>query len=306
MIEGGVFMKKINILFFSGILFLASNSEAQVPTQINFQQMAPVENLDDEEDGSEINIACGSRLMTEISCSLENSDEPAFMELYVEGTESVDQIYLYDEYAYYSDNPDAVNGASCYRDNGIDTLQLSVFHLCNRRLENGEYELSHQVKVYINTYGGNDKINAHLDQELNYISEVQINSGYGNDTVLGSNIHDTINGGPGHDHIGGYGGNDTIRGGPGNDRLAGNAGNDTINGEGGNDSLFGDIASRNNYDSRYNNGGNDTLNGGPGNDCIDGYGGTNTMDGGGGRNTIADWQTTSSQNPPCTNFPILE
>jgi len=110
---------------------------------------------------------------------------------------------------------------------------------------------------------------------------IVVNAGTGNDTVLGSELNDTINGQDGDDFIEGHAHNDTLYGAGGNDTLRGGAGNDIIYGDsrvtttlpvGGDDVLEGGEGG----DNLIGGAGNDTITGGKGNDTINGGVGTDT------------------------------
>ena len=116
------------------------------------------------------------------------------------------------------------------------------------------------------------------------LASVRIESGLGNDTVIGSQFADSIVGSLGDDHINGRGGDDTLAGDEGNDRLfggggrdrldggsgddllRGNAGGDLLEGGGGNDRLFGGHG----RDVLLAAAGDDFVRGGPGDDLVDG------------------------------------
>ena len=68
---------------------------------------------------------------------------------------------------------------------------------------------------------------------------------------------DSLESGPGEDQLIGMGGEDDITSGPGDDTAFGGPGVDHVNGEPGNDTLFGNF-------------GSDVVSGGPGDDFIDG------------------------------------
>jgi len=98
------------------------------------------------------------------------------------------------------------------------------------------------------------------------LTQVSVNAASGNDTVLGSQLadtisvsagddwvdagagddwvadlvgHDTLLGGSGNDYVFGAGGNDRVDGGAGDDYVTGNSGDDTVSGGAGNDTLVG-------------------------------------------------------------------
>ncbi len=88
----------------------------------------------------------------------------------------------------------------------------------------------------------------------------------GDDIINGRNGDDTLYGDEGNDKISGGNGNDSLYGGSGNDNLSGGEGNDILAGGTGDDLLFGDAAN----DQLYGNDGNDWLTGGAGNDLLKG------------------------------------
>ena len=81
------------------------------------------------------------------------------------------------------------------------------------------------------------------------LGTVTINSGSGNDTIIGSQVNNKINGNGGDDTLTGGTGSDTLNGGRGSDFLVGGEGDDILRGQGT---------------------GLDVLSGGPGDDVIDG------------------------------------
>ncbi|SMO56465.1 calcium-binding protein [Paracoccus laeviglucosivorans] len=99
--------------------------------------------------------------------------------------------------------------------------------------------------------------------QRDYVLPVQ-RLGAGNNSVMGSFVHDRIEGQGGNDAIWGNRGNDRLNGGLGNDTLRGGVGRDTLEGHNGNDRLFGDIGG----DVLMGNGGADTLTGGQGADVF--------------------------------------
>lgn len=90
--------------------------------------------------------------------------------------------------------------------------------------------------------------------------------GLGFDTIGGGNGNDTINGGDQGDLIFGGDGDDSIGGGMGLDTIDGGSGNDTILGALGADMIFGNLG----FDEIHGNDGNDTITGGMGNDQLTG------------------------------------
>lgn len=152
----------------------------------------------------------------------------------------------------------------------------------------------------ITTGSGDDTINA-----LAISGPVTINSGAGNDTILGTELSDSINAGEGNDSIASFAGNDTILSGAGNDRIVagdgddsviGNNGADTITGNGGSDSILGgagdDILSGGTLPginatlTGSSAQGNDTVNGEDGNDVVLGSSGNDQLFGGTGNDLV--------------------
>jgi Ca2+-binding RTX toxin-like protein len=96
-----------------------------------------------------------------------------------------------------------------------------------------------QIKlVTVETYGGDDYIDAHLSGSNNAI--MHIYAGSGQDFVGSGNGNDAIFGGEHTDDIYGWGGNDLIWGEGGADYLLGCAGNDTLIGGAGADWIHGE------------------------------------------------------------------
>ncbi len=93
---------------------------------------------------------------------------------------------------------------------------------------------------------------------------VDISSGGGADTIIGSAVGDSINTGSGADLITGGSGDDTIQGGPDDDTLIGGIGSDALSGGTGNDRVDG-------------GGGSDALTGGAGRDTLIGGTGTDAL-----------------------------
>jgi Ca2+-binding RTX toxin-like protein len=103
---------------------------------------------------------------------------------------------------------------------------------------------------------------------------MDLETGSGNDTLLGGSFADRFIGNAGRDLLSGGGGNDTLVGGDGADTLDGGTGANSMSGGSGADSITGDI-------------GNDTVDGGLGNDSIDAGDGDNTAYGGDGFDLIS-------------------
>lgn len=102
---------------------------------------------------------------------------------------------------------------------------------------------------------------------------MDINTGLGNDRVVGLGFNEHLTLGSGADTGVGGGGNDTILGGTGNDSLLGGLGADTLNGGDNADRLFGGSG------ADYLSGGlgGDRLEGGTGNDALRGGGGVDAF-----------------------------
>lgn len=109
-----------------------------------------------------------------------------------------------------------------------------------------------------------------------------LRGGYGNDSLTGSTVANTIEGRAGADTISGGDGNDTLKGEDDNDTISGGNGNDTVVGDVGNDTLGGDAGA----DTLDGGSGNDTVNGGDADDTMSGGVGTNTLNGGNGNDTM--------------------
>jgi Ca2+-binding RTX toxin-like protein len=127
--------------------------------------------------------------------------------------------------------------------------------------------------------GGNDTIRTTLSSfTLSETGNVEnLRGGNPNFTnsvsLAGNSFANRIESGGGNDLLIGAGGNDMLFASNGDDSLYGDEGDDQLNGEDGNDLLFGGA-------------GNDTMNGGTGNDVLDGGTGADTMIGGTGDDTF--------------------
>lgn len=148
---------------------------------------------------------------------------------------------------------------------------------------------------------------------------VDVNSGAGNDTLIGSAFGDVLNGDLGNDSIVGNAGSDSIiggnendtiscgdgddnvLGGEGDDLINGDAGNDNLNGSGGGDTLFGGVGDDTvtggdgadrlegeaGSDRLLGDAGNDVLNGGIGDDILIGGADNDTLNGGAGNDGLS-------------------
>ncbi len=141
------------------------------------------------------------------------------------------------------------------------------------------YSLDIFTNIEITTGLADDYIRA-----KNLAKPIIVNSGGGNDTIIGSNANDTIdagtgddvvNGGEGDDYAYGSDGQDTMFGGSGNDTLSGGPGRNLMYGEDGGDLLNGG----NRPDTMYGGNGDDRLRGGAGGDALIGGDGADDMRG---------------------------
>lgn len=107
---------------------------------------------------------------------------------------------------------------------------------------------------------------------------VQIDTGDGDDLIIGSEFDDLLLGGPGNDSIDGAGGDDFIDGDVGDDLLAGGDGNDLILGFDGDDEIDGGLGN----DELLGESGVDLILGGDGNDLIEGGDASDMLGGGPG------------------------
>ena len=188
--------------------------------------------------------------------------------------------------------------------------------------------LNSNDQVTISNYFSGDALDGHALEEIRIpadnlvytiedISRMVLQSGDGNDTLIGYAGDDTISGMEGNDYINGRGGDDTLNGGPGDDILDGGAGADLMEGGPGNDtyridsaadriieladggsdtveSLASHILAANlenltlTGDADINGSGNDQDNymiGNSGRNILDGGPGADTMEGGEGNDT---------------------
>jgi Ca2+-binding RTX toxin-like protein len=132
------------------------------------------------------------------------------------------------------------------------------------------------TQLTVDAGGGNDSVLGSAFPET-------LSGGEGKDLINGGGGKDLINGGLGDDLIGGGLGDDVITGGDGNDRLYGDAGNDVIGGGAGGDKIYGGLGS----DSVYGGVGNDALYGGAGNDNLHGGLGSDSLTGGVGADSYS-------------------
>ena len=100
-----------------------------------------------------------------------------------------------------------------------------------------------------------------------------VDAGVGNDYVFAGTGNDTVYGSLGDDTISGWTGDNLLDGGEGNDTISAEGGNDTLNGNEGNDLIFGGA-------------GDDSIRGGDGNDIINAGDGVDTVFGDAGADTF--------------------
>ncbi|KKW93655.1 calcium-binding protein [Sphingobium chungbukense] len=119
-------------------------------------------------------------------------------------------------------------------------------------------------------------LSAHGPGGIDYLKDVLVQGGEGNDIIIGGAGKDNLQGDGGNDIIFGWRGSDTISGGAGDDILYGDdlgnngiSGDDTLDGGSGNDILYGGR-------------GKDKLTGGDGNDILYGGAGDDSLSGGAG------------------------
>lgn len=125
---------------------------------------------------------------------------------------------------------------------GDDTIWVDEGMTVNVVVESGDGD------DFIMGGGGNDRIDA----------------GTGDDTVYGRGGRDDLFGNSGDDHLGGGDGNDVVYGGDGDDFMTGTAGDDYLEGGAGGDTIWGGA-------------GSDILSGGRDNDKLEGDGGNDTV-----------------------------
>jgi Ca2+-binding RTX toxin-like protein len=118
-----------------------------------------------------------------------------------------------------------------------------------------------------------------------------VNSGDGNNKVLGEGGNDNLNGGAGNDQLFGLADDDTLSGGPGNDKLYGADGNNLLDGGDGNDIAYaGDgtdsLSGGDGNDRLYSGNSDDTISGGDGNDKLFGGQGDDSLSGGAGNDGL--------------------
>lgn len=136
--------------------------------------------------------------------------------------------------------------------------------------------------IRIDARGGNDAVLVSLPRRTNSI-RVQVDGGWGHDTLIGGGADDLLLGGLGNDLLQGRDGHDSLDGGHGNDTLNGEAGNDVLRGKLGNDEIDGG-AGRDDLDGGRDD---DSLQGAGARDSLRGSDGADHLDGGTGRDVLA-------------------
>lgn len=207
-------------------------------------------------------------------------------------------------YTYDADQPQT---AAIWDGGGIDMIDLGNFTgTCRIDLRAGQYStLGYDIA---------DAVGGELADNLGIAFGVTIENletGAGNDRILGNNVrnlidcgagNDVVRGVAGNDVLSGMGGNDQLNGGTGHDALRGGADNDAINGADGNDRLFGGT-------------GDDVLIGGAGQDRLCADGGADRLNGGadadtfvfentGARVRVADFDRTEGDRLDLTDLGI--
>lgn len=170
-----------------------------------------------------------------------------------------------------SDETDDSLSVVLVEDNYEVTLNGSTETFQTFRVSSANIDLGH----------GNNSID--LSPLIVGFPEVQIRTGDGNDTVVGTSGPDWIAVGGGDDSVDGKKARDTVFGGAGNDSLKGGDGADVLFGGSGLDRLSGG----GNHDSLLGGDGSDTLIGGRGMDTLAGHAGKDSLVGGGGADQIS-------------------
>lgn len=168
-----------------------------------------------------------------------------------------------------------------------------------------EFPASDVQDIRVITFDGNDRVVV----KSNITLPVWIDTGEGDDYVVGGGGVDQIFAGPGQDRVLSRGGDDVIDGGPDRDVIFAGEGRNTVDGGDGNDVIFGGsgaesihggsgndvIISRDGDDTLiggagqdrlFSGKGDDVIEGGPGNDRIFSGQGKDTIDGGEGNDRI--------------------
>ena len=118
-------------------------------------------------------------------------------------------------------------------ENLIGTVTVENYFTPGSQIENFTYYNSTKgsvlnLKLKVNTNGGDDDDFILAIAESGSESGVTLNAGAGNDIVYGTAFNDNLTGGAGNDTLEGGDGSDTLTGGAGNDILEGGEGADTF------------------------------------------------------------------------------
>lgn len=146
----------------------------------------------------------------------------------------------------------------------------------------------------LNGEGGHDRLIAKLATE-----PVSLNAADGDDTIIGSDLAESIDAGTGNDRVRAGGGNDTVFGGQGNDTIDGDAGDDSLSGGTDKDRLRGgtgnDSLTAGTGQSQLEGGsGDDSLTGGPAGDTLLGGNGDDSLTGLAGNDSIKSGNGTDT------------
>ncbi|MEJ8554709.1 calcium-binding protein [Tepidibacter sp. Z1-5] len=236
--------------------------------------------------------------------SYNTPDEDRFVASYINGEDGNDSIYGsdYQDRIYGGSGDDYIDGRKgfneLYGEEGNDTIYAIEGH-SNVHAGDGDdivYDYSGNRGVYdgiiINVSGGNgyDRVD-YSKSDLNVNIDLKFGTAefgdgskhnvLGFESVIGSNLSDSIKGNYADNHLEGKDGDDSIYGYEGNDRIHGDEGNDNIVGGEGNDMLFGE----NGDDTLVGNEGNDMITAGEGDDTLVGSEGNDMLFGGNGTDT---------------------
>lgn len=105
------------------------------------------------------------------------------------------------------------------------------------KLGAGEINLGDGDDTFVGSQNNADDFGFEPSDALDFIFDVFVDGGAGNDVIRGTDIDDSIQGGAGNDALRGYGGNDRLVGGDGDDTVSVGAGDDTVSTGSGRDIL---------------------------------------------------------------------
>jgi Ca2+-binding RTX toxin-like protein len=125
-------------------------------------------------------------------------------------------------------------------------------------------------------------------------------AGTGNDQIFGNGGADTIDSGGGNNVIVGGFDADSLLAGAGNDFIFGNEGNDTIHDRGGDNTVFAGVGD----DTVLMGDGRDTVQGNEGNDTIEGRGAADTLAGGSGGDVFGYFAASDDGNNAGAGGPV--